>query len=217
MDDDLIRALQRGLKAAGFDPGAVDGVEGPKTMAAMAAYRRAHGGAAPIAETAAALEPYRAPGSLPAQMFQGAKRYPIREIIVHCTATPPGWFAGATLAEKRAEVRRWHMQDRGWRDIGYHWLIDRDGSRIAGRAETEIGAHVEGHNAGTIGISLIGGFGSAATDKFSQHFTAAQDAALRQLMREIFARTRIEKIRGHNDYAAKACPGFNVTKWLTGL
>ena len=155
--------------------------------------------------------------SAPPMILQGVARHPVREIILHCSATRPEWLGTAPLAAKVAEIRRWHMQDRGWRDIGYHWLIDRDGSRIAGRAETEIGAHVEGHNAGTIGISLIGGFGSAATDKFSQHFTAAQDAALRQLMREIFARTRIEKIRGHNDYAAKACPGFNVTKWLTGL
>lgn len=202
--------IQQGLAELKYDPGPADGLWGPRTERAWDAARAAKG--QPDMPVAA---PLQIGVTIPA-IFQGTARYPVHEIIVHCTATQPDWMGNATLAEKRAEVRRWHMQDRGWRDIGYHWLIDRDGQRVAGRAETEIGAHVEGHNAGTIGISLIGGFGSAATDPFDRHFTAAQDAALRQLIREIARRTCIEKIRGHNDYAAKACPGFNVTTWFKG-
>ncbi|MCA3738768.1 MAG: hypothetical protein IM673_12020, partial [Phenylobacterium sp.] len=69
----------------------------------------------------------------PLMIFQGATRYPVREIILHCSATRPEWMGNAPLSAKRAEIRRWHMQDRGWRTIGYHWLIDFDGQRAAGR------------------------------------------------------------------------------------
>lgn len=140
---------------------------------------------------------------------------PIKEIIVHCTATRPDFMAKATAAQRVAEIRRWHMQDRGWKDTGYHWLIDRDGAVMTGRPVDQVGAHVQGHNTGTIGISLFGGHGSAETDAFAKHFTAAQEKALRDLiggLRERFP--TITTVSGHNQYAAKACPGFNVPAWL---
>lgn len=139
----------------------------------------------------------------------------ITEIVVHCTATRPEWWANRTLAQKVAEVALWHTRDRGWKAIGYHWLIDRDGKVAAGRPEAEIGAHVAGHNARTIGVALFGGHGSAETDPFEANFTPAQDAALRRLLAEIKARhPGIARISGHNEHAAKACPGFQVRKWL---
>lgn len=146
-------------------------------------------------------------------IFQGAKKIPVNEIIVHCSATYPSWMEKARTSEKVAEIRRWHMQDRGWSDIGYHWIIDRDGTIQAGRAETTIGAHVQGHNAGTIGVSLIGGGGGAAEDGFEAHFTPAQERALRHKIEDIKARAEIRKVSGHNQYAAKACPCFYVPTW----
>ena len=143
-------------------------------------------------------------------IYQGTARYPVTEIILHCADTRPDWMAGRSLAEKVAEIRRWHVEQRGWRDIGYHWVIDRDGAVSPGRRDTEIGAHVEGHNRGTIAICLLGGFGSSANDLFEKHFTDAQAAAVKRLIGEIQGRTAIRKVRGHNDYAAKACPGFRV-------
>lgn len=151
-------------------------------------------------------------------LYQGKARYPVTEIILHCADTRPEWMAGRPLTEKVAEIRRWHVQQRGWRDIGYHWVIDRDGAVAPGRAETEIGAHVEGHNAGTIGVCLLGGYGASAGDPFEKNFTAAQMAAVIKLIGEIKRRTTIRKVSGHNDYAAKACPGFQVAsqyKFLT--
>lgn len=139
---------------------------------------------------------------------------PVREIVVHCTATRPEWWAGKTTTAKVAEIKRWHVQDRGWKDIGYHFLIDRDGTIAKGRAVTTIGAHVAGHNTGTIGISLFGGHGASADDQFSDHFTPAQDAALRKLLADIGTQTQVQKITGHNQYANKGCPGFNVPAWL---
>jgi N-acetyl-anhydromuramyl-L-alanine amidase AmpD len=148
------------------------------------------------------------------EIRQGSARYLVDEIVVHCSATRPTWMKGFSLAAKVAEIRRWHIQDRKWRDIGYHWIIDRDGAVAPGRRETEIGAGVEGHNRGVIHVCLIGGHGSAATDRFAQHFTRAQDAELRRLIAQISARTPIRRVSGHNEWAARACPGFNVPAWL---
>lgn len=139
---------------------------------------------------------------------------PVNEIIVHCSATRPDWMAGHAMSDKVNEIRRWHVSDRKWSDIGYHYLIDRNGTVATGRPVEKIGAHVQGHNTGTIGVCLIGGHGSSETDQFSQHFTAHQDKALRHLLADLQHRYKIRKVTGHNQYAAKACPGFNVPKWL---
>ena len=138
---------------------------------------------------------------------------PINEIIVHCTATQADWMKGHPTGSKVEEVRKWHKA-RGWKDIGYHFLIDRDGTVMAGRPLEQTGAHVAGHNTGTIGISLFGGFGSSADDKFEDNFTPQQDFALRKLIDDLKDRFPITKVTGHNEYAAKACPGFRVGKWL---
>lgn len=146
----------------------------------------------------------------------------IDEIIIHCTATRPEWWKSRTSNQKVAEVRRWHVEENGWSDIGYAVLIDRDGTRVAGRdldkdGDTfdDIGAHTKGRNARSIGIALFGGHGSSANGKFEDNFTPEQDAELRKLIAELKARfPTIKKVSGHNEYANKACPGFNVKHWL---
>lgn len=140
---------------------------------------------------------------------------PVETIFVHCSATRSDWMAGNSLADKIAEIDRWH-KGRGWSGVGYHWIIDRDGTVAPGRPETEVGAHTAGYNTGSIGVCLIGGFGSSENDAFDKNFTAAQDAALRRLVEEIKGRAEIKAIRGHNEVAAKACPGFQVGRWLSG-
>ena len=143
-------------------------------------------------------------------IYQGTARYPVTEIILHCADTRPHWMAGHPIADKVAEIRRWHVQQRGWRDIGYHWIIDRDGAVAPGRRETEIGAHVEGHNRGTTGICLLGGYGASVDDPFEKNFTAGQALATKRLIAVIRGQTAIRKVSGHNHYAPKACPGFDV-------
>ncbi len=138
---------------------------------------------------------------------------PIDEIIIHCSATRPTWWSGRTINQKIAEIRRWHVNDRGWKDIGYHYVIDRDGTVGTGRPIDQIGAHVQGHNTGTIGVCLIGGHGAAATDKFEDHFTPEQAASLSSLIYKLRPYYGIYKITGHNDYANKGCPGFKVAPW----
>ncbi len=144
----------------------------------------------------------------------------IDEIIVHCADTPKHWMGGKTPREKMDEIKRWHVQERGWRDNGYNFGIDRDGTVVKGRdldgdgdVIEEIGAHVKGRNSRSIGIVLFGGHGSAATDAFEDNFTRAQDEALRGLIADLESKLGSLKVSGHNDYAAKACPGFKVDRW----
>jgi len=121
---------------------------------------------------------------------------------------------GLTHCRKPAEIGRWHVEERGWRDIGYRWVIDRDGAIAPGRAETVIGAPVQGHNAGTLGVCLLGGLGASADDHFVDHFTGAQDRELRSPIDRIKARTAIATVSGHNECATKACRGFSVWGWF---
>nr|WP_162623844.1 N-acetylmuramoyl-L-alanine amidase [Paracoccus saliphilus] len=211
MTRDAIRSIQTGLNTLGHEPGPIDGLYGSRTERAAESWLAAGGKAAP----AAAPVPAATKPATSAMIYQGSARHPVREIVVHCAATRPDWMEGRPLAEKIAEIRRWHLAN-GWKDIGYHWIIDRDGKVLAGRSETTIGAHTVAQNAGTIGICLIGGHGSAETDSFARNFTPQQDITLRQMISAIGLRTAIERVSGHNEYAPKACPGFDVSTWLKG-
>ena len=138
----------------------------------------------------------------------------IDEIIVHCSDTKPSWMQDKSVFQKAKEIKRWHVNKNGWSDIGYHLIIDRDGSFCSGRPLEIQGAHVFGHNNDTIGICLIGGNGSHPDDPPHLHFEASQLKALVdkiQTYHEQFGRLQIS---GHNDYANKACPGFRVHKFL---
>jgi len=145
----------------------------------------------------------------------------IDEIIVHCSATRPEWFLGKSVEQKRDEIKNWHVKDRGWKDIGYALIIDRDGKTAKGRdldkdgdVWEEIGAHVEGKNSRSIGLCLIGGFGSNADDPFLKHFTPAQEDTLFMTISSLRKEfPSIKFISGHNQYANKACPGFYVPTW----
>ncbi len=75
----------------------------------------------------------------------------INEIIVHCSATPESMDIGVK------EIRDWHVNDNKWDDIGYHFVIRRDGTIECGRSIDKAGAHCKGHNAHSIGMCLVGG------------------------------------------------------------
>jgi N-acetylmuramoyl-L-alanine amidase len=135
----------------------------------------------------------------------------LTEIVFHCSATRLDWYADKTFEEQIAEMRRWHVVDNKWSNIGYHFAIARKGRTLPARPLTQTGAHVKGHNTGTVGVCLIGGHGSDAFDAFDANFTKQQAAAASKLIRELVKQyPSIVKISGHNDYAAKACPGFQV-------
>tara|TARA_B110000908_G_C9967155_1_gene319517 strand:+ start:31 stop:567 length:537 start_codon:yes stop_codon:yes gene_type:complete len=139
----------------------------------------------------------------------------INELFIHCSATQPKWMAANSCQQKVEEIRRWHT-DKGWSDIGYHFVVDRQGDVCVGRPVERVGAHAKGHNKNSIGICLIGGFGSDADDKFEEHYTDLQRKALENLIKDLTDTHSNAKIRGHNEVSSKACPGFRVKEYLDG-
>lgn len=141
-------------------------------------------------------------------------------LVVHCSATRP------SLDVRAVDIDRWHRA-RGWRRIGYHYVITRSGAVESGRTEAEAGAHVRGHNARSIGICLAGGVAEDGRTAES-NFTGAQFAALVRLLRELRQRYPQARICGHRDLSpdrngdgkitrqewVKECPCFDVGTWL---
>jgi len=123
----------------------------------------------------------------------------ITEIIVHCSDTPAGRH---TTVE---EIREWHL-DRGWSDIGYHYVIYLDGTVHEGRPVERIGSHCLGHNSDSIGVAYIGGKDNVDTR------TEDQRDALVDLL--VYLKTTYPKARiyGHRDFSEKYCPSFDATK-----
>lgn len=131
----------------------------------------------------------------------------IEEIIIHCTATPEG--RDVTVEE----LRRWHKA-RGFADIGYHYVIARNGEVMAGRSEETTGAHCSGRNAHSIGVCYVGGSDKSGKPKDTR--TEAQKASMAELVRQLCARYALDiqkDVHGHREYAAKACPSFDVRAW----
>lgn len=138
----------------------------------------------------------------------------LTEIIFHCSATQNSWMATEGIDAQVTEITRWHVEDRGWSDIGYHYIVSRQGEIREGRPLARTGAHVKGRNTGTIGICLIGGATSTENDKPEDNFTDVQLKAARSLAARLMKEhPTIKKVSGHNQYAAKACPGFQVDPW----
>jgi Tfp pilus assembly protein PilE len=141
----------------------------------------------------------------------------IKNIVIHCSASGNG-----DARVTRDEITRWHKEKNGWRDIGYHYVIEADGRVAIGRHEDEIGAHVSGENGSSIGVCIVG------TDRFSQ----AQWESLRDVVSDLTTRYPQASVWGHRDFSPdkdgdgvieehewfKTCPGFDVNTWrLSGM
>lgn len=135
---------------------------------------------------------------------QFIKRQSTKHIIIHCSATRPSMDIGVR------EIRQWHKRDNGWLDVGYHFVIKRDGSIEIGRQINQVGAHTKGFNSTSIGICLVGGVNEKM--KPEDNFTPAQFAALKGLvasLKEQFPDAL--SVKGHRDFdPKKACPSFDV-------
>ena len=126
-------------------------------------------------------------------------------LIIHASATPEGRPVSVDT------IRRWHVQ-KGWSDIGYHFVIGLEGTVSVGRDIRRIGAHVRGHNTGSIGICYIGGV-TRGDMKPKDTRTHAQKAALNELIENLLEEyPTIRRVVGHRDFpgVAKACPCFNA-------
>lgn len=141
----------------------------------------------------------------------------IKEIIVHCSDTPEGRHHTVE------DIRAWHKQ-RGFSDIGYHFVIYLDGSIHNGRDVNIIGAHCSNHNAHSIGICYIGGAEGEVkngkivlkTDEKGNHITKdtrteKQKESLLFLLKELRKQYPNAKIYGHHDFdKGKSCPAFDA-------
>lgn len=129
----------------------------------------------------------------------------ITELIIHCSATPEG--KDYTVAD----INRWHRQ-RGFKMIGYHYVIYRDGSIHTGRPLEMVGAHCKGHNAHSIGICYIGGLGPTGRAKDTR--TPAQKDSLWALVQALLKQFPNATVHGHREFANKDCPCFEVKNEL---
>lgn len=132
----------------------------------------------------------------------------INEIIIHCTATE--WFYPVT----KQHLYNWHVVERGFSDIGYHYLIDRAGVIDTLRPLSKVGAHCKGHNMHSIGICYVGGLKDGMSSDTRSDF---QKEALHKLIQDLCNSFPITKITGHNEYSNKSCPCFDAKKEYSHL
>lgn len=123
-------------------------------------------------------------------------------LIIHCSDTTETMDIGVT------EIREWHVA-RGWIDVGYHYVIRRNGVIEKGRPERRPGAHVRGANEISLGICMVGGKDG------ENNFTTCQWASLRDLIVELKYCYPLAGVIGHRDVpgVTKLCPAFDVMAW----
>ena len=125
-------------------------------------------------------------------------------IIIHCSATKEGQDF------KAKDIDQWHKQ-RGYNKIGYHYVIDLDGTVETGRPENEVGAHCKGYNSNSIGICYIGGLDRNLSVKDTR--TQAQKDAMWELVIKLLSKYPNANVYGHSEFnKGKACPCFDVKK-----
>lgn len=130
----------------------------------------------------------------------------INEIILHCSATKESQYVTID------DIRRWHKQ-KGYTDIGYNWVIDRNGYLCKGRDINQVPAHCLGHNKNSIGICYIGGLDSKGKSKDTR--TDEQKKTMYQIVRELMNtyKLTLEQVHCHNEYAVKDCPCFKIEQF----
>jgi N-acetylmuramoyl-L-alanine amidase len=135
----------------------------------------------------------------------------IKEIIVHCTATPEGKDYTVN------DIRRWH-REKGWSDIGYHYVVYRNGQIATGRDVDLQGAHCAegGHNRYSIGVCYVGGMTRDGRSPKDTR-TPQQRSALLSLLTDLKMLYPEAKIYGHRDFAHKDCPCFDAKREYSTL
>ena len=126
-------------------------------------------------------------------------------LVVHCSATKPSMDIGLR------EIKRWHVDDNGWRDVGYHYIIRRNGEVELGRSNRDTGAHAAGYNHKSISLCMVGGM--AEDNSAENNFTAQQWTALLDLVKQIKVDYPEANVIGHNEISEKQCPSFDVQQW----
>ena len=129
-------------------------------------------------------------------MFAKPRRR-VDRVFVHCSASD------AAAHDNVEVIRSWHLK-RGWRDIGYHFVITRNGVLRAGRPLSLVPAAQKGHNIGSIAVCLTG----------LRVFTVEQMQKLVDLCVYIDDAYEIITFHGHCEVANKLCPVFSYKEVL---
>ena len=126
----------------------------------------------------------------------------INQVVIHSADTPNGVYFDSK------DIRKWHVEERGWSDIGYHYIILLDGTIELGRPVERAGAHVGGHNKNTIGVCYIGGGNGKDTR------TCEQKESLIILIKFLKKLHKNPRVLGHRDFkgVTKKCPCFDAIK-----
>ena len=128
-------------------------------------------------------------------------------IVIHCSATPADMDIGVE------KIKHWHVVDNGWDDVGYHYVIKRDGTLEKGRDESMVGSHARAVNGTSLGICLIGG--SNKSGDWENNFNDEQFETLLSIVKELKDKYNINKVIGHYEVDdVKKCPSFDVQEWL---
>ena len=126
----------------------------------------------------------------------------IDKIIIHCSATREGDNISPS------QIKEWHLA-RGFTTIGYHFVITLDGKIHVGREICDVGAHCKGQNKHSIGICYVGGLDKDGKPKDTR--TPAQKSTMKRLVGALKQSYPNATIHGHNEFANKACPCFDVS------
>ncbi len=211
----LARKIQERLQQLGFYQGEVDGKIGVITQQAIwSALDRLTPDTIKKAVT-------KAQDGLTAKGEQKALRA-VHTLVWHCTATPEGKEFSLDSIDRMHKAR-------GFSGIGYHKLIHLDGSVDEGRSESVIGAHVAGHNTGTLGYSYVGGL--TLDGKAKDTRTGQQKATMLQLTNAAVIKYKLKQVVGHRDLSpdkdrdgvvephewTKICPCFDTRKEYSHL
>ena len=167
-----------------------DGIFGPNTEEAVKELQKAKGLAA---------DGIVGPRTWAALGVVSVKRK-IDQIILHCTATPEG------EEFSNAQIKAGHLA-RGFSDIGYHYVIGLNGE-----------LHCTGHNTRSVGVCYVGGCPPRTVPNWNKKGkdtrTVAQRSTLERVVKDLLRRYPGATVHGHNEFANKVCPSFNVKKWL---
>lgn len=131
----------------------------------------------------------------------------VQFLTIHCTATPMGRNDSAQAIEAM-DIKRFGQKS-------YHLIVELDGTVHRSLEDTELGAHVGGHNHHNIGMSYVGGM-DAGLLRPKDTRTDLQKRAMLAQVKAYMEKYPGIKVLGHRDWAgvAKACPSFDVRAWL---
>jgi len=129
----------------------------------------------------------------------------LKSIIIHCSATKPSQNITVDT------IRKWHVEDNNWSDIGYHYVIERSGEVMNGRPVQRAGAHAKGYNSDSIGVCMVGGIDE--NGRPDSNFTRQQWSGLDLLVQSLAQKYGIREVFGHREVSDKACPSFDARSW----